>query len=385
MQQKTIMRILFISDNLSKGGGGISSFWLKEKLKGKGIKVFSLFPKRKENFLSLFWRIRKLIIKKKIDLIHCQNKNYWLAVLLVKKIFRKPAFLTLRDYKGICSYGFCLYQSKKKCNLFSFYKKDFLYYYQNYIRNKNFFSFVRQFFLSYAGWLKTLFLGFLFKQADKLICVSRYVKRVYSLNRYPENKMEVIYNLPPKMVKKRKLDKKIFSKLKKRQKIVIYGGKLSLGKGADLLIRCAKEIIKKDKTIFFIFCGKRFYPIKKINNPQIIFLKFLRNQDFLHLIKNSDLVCIPSRWPEPLSRITFEAFYFAKPVLSTNVGGQKEVINNQHGWLVEAKEEALLPKLKKALLNKKLLIKKGLNAKKFILKLEEENLKKIILLYKKYI
>ena len=170
------MKILFICDfspTSYEGGAEISSFWQAEKLKKKGIKVFFLYRKKSNNFISFCGEIIKTVKSKKIDLIHCQGKYSWPAVFLSKIIFKKPAILTLRDYKGICPHGFCLYHKNKSCNLVSFFKEDFLFYYQNYIKNKNPLSFLIQLMFSYFGRLKTLVLSFFIKRADKLVCVSQ--------------------------------------------------------------------------------------------------------------------------------------------------------------------------------------------------------------------
>ncbi len=53
----------------------------------------------------------------------------------------------------------------------------------------------------------------------------------------------------------------------------------------------------------------------------------------------SDFVISPSLWPEPLSRIIFEAFSMGRPVVATNVGGSSElVLDGKTGLLVQPRD-----------------------------------------------
>lgn len=411
------MRILFICDYFppfSKGGGEISSYWQAKKLTQQGVEVVVLAPKyqnrlkiKKENFkrywynlpfrlentspilflnpfffFYLLWQIIKACQKEKVNLIHCQGKYSAPSSIFAKVFLKIPVILALRDYKGICNHAFCLYKNKKSCNLFSFFKKDFDFYYQNYIRQKNIFSFLIQLVFSYFGRINASILSFFMKKADKLVCVSNFIKKVYKVNGFPKEKLITIYNLlPQKEIKEIELSRKLKDKMSQYKYIILYVGKLSLGKGAGLLINTAQEIIKKRKNVLFIFCGKIHYPIQKVKSKQLLFLGRVDQQLLFKIMKLVDFVCIPSIWPEPLSRVTLEAFSLAKPVLSSITGGQKEIVSKQNGWLFKPATKALTEKLNEVLDNKAEWHVKGEKGRELVIELEKKQLYKLISLY----
>lgn len=420
-EEKAHMKILFVCDLFPpfvKGGGEISVYWQARELVKKGIKVIVLAPKYKKKFIKfkslsslkvrwfylpfrvnsmspiiflnplyVFYQLIQLIKvakKEKIDLIHCQGKYSMPAAVLTKYLLKIPLILTLRDYKGICNHGFCLYKKKKGCSLFSFFKEDFLFYFKNYVKKKNCFSFLFQFIVSYIGRINTIFLSLFMRKADKFVCVSNYVAGVYAKNGYDRKKMITIYNLAPKMrLKEVKMPKMLRQKIKKFKHSILYAGKLSLGKGADLLIDAAQEVIKKRNDILFIFCGKIHYPIRKIQSEQLLFLNKVEYFLLLKIMSLIDIVCVPSIWPEPLSRVAIEAFSLEKPVLSSSVGGPKELVSSKNGWLFEPTKEGLKRGIKNALKDEKNWMSLGERGRQTLLNLEKEQIDKLISLYKK--
>ena len=62
-----------------------------------------------------------------------------------------------------------------------------------------------------------------------------------------------------------------------------------------------------------------------------------------------------SSYKEGLSTACTEALILGVPVISTNVSGSEELINNGCGIVCENNEEALYEAIKKVLINKKLL------------------------------
>jgi len=221
------------------------------------------------------------------------------------------------------------------------------------------------------------------KKADKFVCVSDYLSQVYKLNGYDKKKMVTIYNFTPQIKpEEAKISKKEKISMKKYKYTILYAGKLSLGKGADLLINTAQEIIKKKKDILFIFAGTTLYPIKKMDSKQLLFLGQINYSQLLELMDRIDIVCVPSRWPEPLSRVAIEAFSLAKPVLASNVGGLKELVSQKNGWLFKPTAEDLKEKMNMVFKEKDKWLNKGVKGKEMINNLEEDQIEKLILVYK---
>lgn len=414
------MKILFVSSYFPpfiKGGGEISIYWQVKNLTNKKIDIVVLAPRYKDKlkiadenfkrywydlpfllnnvspiiFLNPFFiiyltiKIIFVIKKEKINIIHCQDKFSAPSCLLAKIILKLPLLLSLRDYGGICNHGFCLYYSKKSCNLLSFFRRDFLFYYKNYFKNKNFFSFIGQLIVSSIGRINTFLLASLMKKADRFICVSDHVAAIYSTNGYSQKKMITIYNMHPQINLNRiVIPSRIKTIIDLNQNIILYAGKLSLGKGAQILIDIAIETIKKNKDILFIFAGDSYYPVQKKNSKQILYLGKIDHKLLIKIMSQVNSVCIPSIWPEPMSRSVFEAFTLGKPVISSTAGGMKELINNKNGWIFNPTKDSLRKTLNEALKARSKWKNMGIYANNYIQRVEKIHLEKLITEYQNY-
>jgi glycosyltransferase involved in cell wall biosynthesis len=65
--------------------------------------------------------------------------------------------------------------------------------------------------------------------------------------------------------------------------------------------------------------------------------------DLFALYAAADVVVVPSVWPEPLSRVFFEAMALGRPVVATAVGGSPEQVEDGvTGLLVPKRDPAAL-------------------------------------------
>ena len=106
--------------------------------------------------------------------------------------------------------------------------------------------------------------------------------------------------------------------------------------------------------------------IKTISaNKNINFLGKMSDMKSIYL--KSDIVILPS-WREGLSKSLIEAASMSLPIITTNVPGCKEIIeNNKSGILVPLKNKLLLKEaIKKLIKNPKIGIKYGLRARKLV-------------------
>ncbi len=74
--------------------------------------------------------------------------------------------------------------------------------------------------------------------------------------------------------------------------------------------------------------------INKINNSKIKFVGNLKN--LKHLIQESDF-CILLSYREGLSNFLIESASTGRPLLSTNVPGSKEIVNQSNGFTCQKK------------------------------------------------
>ena len=333
--------IIFFGPNLSKKK--INSY--------KNIKIIRFpFIKKLKPYQALtpfwfnnpiFWFYSVIFItltckKEKIDIIHVHGK-YLLPGAIISRLFTKtPIIITVRDYKFLCPLALCLIEQNKICNWNYFIKKEIKFYLDKY-ESKS--SFIKRFFLIpriilAKLWQKVLFL--FLKSADKIICVSDAVRDIYKDSGLSEKKLTAIYNLPPKA------DKIVNPK---NSKTILYVGKLSYGKGTDLLIDAYKIVKKKIPQVKLILAGPKSSSIGIIPK-EVTYLGKLKHNEALGLYKKASVYVSPSRWPEPLSRSTLEALSFGLPLVVTNKGGNKEVVENEiNGYLTNLNAGDLAKKI----------------------------------------
>lgn len=70
-------------------------------------------------------------------------------------------------------------------------------------------------------------------------------------------------------------------------------------------------------------------------SPQLQWYGFQENP--YGLLKNSKVLCIPSKW-EGFGLVAIEAMSLGKPVVASNVGGLKNIINDECGFVGDTQE-----------------------------------------------
>lgn len=295
--------------------------------KTKAYKI--LAPIWFNNPLFWFWSslaIIKTIIKQKIEIIHVHGKYILPGAILARLITRKPVVVTVRDYKFLCPLGLCLTNQGRSCDWDYFLKEEIDFYLSRYESGKNFFF---KLFLYPRLILGKLFqgilLGFL-KSSDAIIGVSKSLVEIYQKNGIAKEKLLAIYNIPPPAQKK--------SIKVKKEKIILYVGKLSFGKGTDLLIKAFRKIKEKIPKTRLILIGIKS-PSLKYFPSSIEYYGQIPHEKLASYYQRASLFVIPSRWPEPLSRSSLEALSFGLPLIVSNRGGNREVVvDGINGYIV---------------------------------------------------
>ncbi|MDA9733440.1 glycosyltransferase [Candidatus Pelagibacter sp.] len=181
--------------------------------------------------------------------------------------------------------------------------------------------------------------------ADKIICVSKYVKKDLITNWKLNNKnIFTIYNpaINKKEIKSLSKKKNLFLKKFKSNnlKIILSVGRLTKQKNYELLINAFYEIKKVTHNTILVILGTgelkeslNELVQKKGLKKNVIFMGFQKNP--YNFIKHSDLIVLSSDW-EGLPTILIEALYLKKKIVSTNCnGGCSEVLaNGKYGYLV---------------------------------------------------
>ena len=114
----------------------------------------------------------------------------------------------------------------------------------------------------------------------------------------------------------------------KKEKIIIFTGKLNSSKGYDIFGKAVLNILDKfkDWKAFAIGNERRESFIFKHDNLKII--DWLPHKEILNFYKKSSISVACSRWQEPFGRTAMESAAYGCATITTNRGGLGETFNN---------------------------------------------------------
>ena len=187
---------------------------------------------------------------------------------------------------------------------------------------------------------KDLIDKFILRSIKGFVSVSKICSKNIKLRKNLKNiKILTIYNGHFLKKNKKKFPYKKKFNLPPNSKILLMLAEYDLRKGHKFIIDVMEKINQKNKNIFlFIFGHGDINEVNKLvqksNSSKNIFLNKFNENNF-GLISNCDLLVIPSQKYESFGYTAIEAMSLKKPVVSTNCGGLREVIeNNITGYVV---------------------------------------------------
>jgi len=184
------------------------------------------------------------------------------------------------------------------------------------------------------------------KYADKIITVSNALKEALKQNGIENT--QTIHN----GINITHWDKPIDINTIKQQfsitnkKVVLFAGRLNGAKGKDQILKTWKEVNKEVKDAVLLIVGTNHPDLKKTapqqpfnktqnNNKNIIFHPPVLREDLYKYYKISNVVIVPSASFDSFPTINLEAFACHKPVIATQYGGSREIVeNNKSGYIV---------------------------------------------------
>lgn len=133
------------------------------------------------------------------------------------------------------------------------------------------------------------------------------------------------------------------------KQIILFVGRLSKVKGPHILLQAIPEIAAVHPQAMFVFIGSKWFSDDRVNNyvqhlytlgamyqDSVTFVKFVRPSDISYYYAMSDLFVCSSQWQEPLARVHYEAMAAGLPVITTNRGGNAEVISEgENGFIID--------------------------------------------------
>jgi len=202
-------------------------------------------------------------------------------------------------------------------------------------------------------------------EADRVIAVSQFIAGIAKKIGVNDNKIKVIYNSIDFMNSSDiNMDavESIKAKYGGRAKIIIAACRLTPWKGVDGIIKILPQLKEKVGNINLLVLGQgqELNNLKQLVdkfaiNSNVHFLGKVDHSEILNYFKAADLFILNTNY-EALSHTILEAMKAGAPIITTNIGGNSEVIENgEDGLLVNYnKQEELLEAAIKILTNQQL-------------------------------
>ena len=297
-------------------------------------------------------RIVNFIKNNDIDIIHFIPTAYYYSILVIAAILvKKPFIIDVRGYSLICPVSF----TSKFCKDNNYIKHNYNCLRTSYIVSNKFLKTISPLIALYEYMVFyshiTLFkLVLRLPVKYKIIPNSKFVRNMLTKNGYPEDKMQIIFNIINIKAAVKKRPSKKYR--------IIYAGQLERSKGVWDVIFAFNLLNNKKLSLVIAGSGKEMDSIvkyikeKKISNIQI--LGKLPNEAIQDLYRESKIVVSPSDFPEPFGRFILESMAAETPLITTNVGGTPEGVKNREtGILLEPNDPVKLAEEIKDLLNNK--------------------------------
>lgn len=370
------------------------------------IPLFKHYPKPflvfDFNFVDyiLYWQIRDILKKINPEILHVQELELSYPAIRAARSLGIKTLITLRDHRFICNLP--LFDGSGE-PIRNYTKKQ-------YLAKLNDISWQRYKVKPLGNLLypflrnKSVRFRYALKNADMIVAVSSYIRNLAADNGVSRDKINVIYNLAPEVKDKSRI--RLNNKKSNNGFTIFAPGRLEEYKGFHVLIKAFAEVINQSKkydnhgknlqnnlhAMKLIIAGTGNYEKelkaladKLCLNDRIRFTGKIPLTKIYENYANCDIVCSPSLWAEPISRVLWESFAFNKPVIATSTGGTPEIVKNMKtGILIKPNDVRELKDAILSLINDKDLRKRIVkNSSRFIKSHNNRQLNLYIKLYKK--
>ncbi|MFM8244523.1 MAG: glycosyltransferase [Candidatus Fonsibacter sp.] len=160
----------------------------------------------------------------------------------------------------------------------------------------------------------------LIKSIDKIVFVSEWCRNRFFNNTNIEkfiNKSEIIYPAIPNI------------KPGKKEKKIIFVGKLNKAKGYDIFINAITKFLKKNSDWKVIVAGNEPRKTYNFEHKNLIKFNWISHKQILNLYKKTLISITPSSWEEPFGRTSMEASNLGNIVIHSGTGGLNETSNSK--------------------------------------------------------
>lgn len=299
-------------------------------------------------YLYFAWQVRRAARASRAEIIHAQGKAALVAAWLAGWTLGRPVLATIRDLGLLCPFGHCAVfepWDRFDCSIAQYLGKCVPYHLRHYRPALGVIGRARLRASALGAWLDHRLRQWVLQRVRGVIGVSRGILAVYPVRLAGTERSRVVYNLPPSVA----VPSAPAAKATRERlgicpgPLVLYAGKLSLGKGTPILLESLDRIRAAVPDVRFALAGKGDMSVPAAADLYV--LGVLPQPDLFELYRAADVVVVPSVWPEPLSRVLLEAMRMGRPVVATRVGGTPEAVEDGvTGLLVPRQDPEALAK-----------------------------------------
>ena len=186
------------------------------------------------------------------------------------------------------------------------------------------------------------------KKVEFINTVSKFIADGV-IKRFPiaESKMRVVYSgvdskkYHPVWTPEAQAIKKIYKEKLglTGYKVILFVGRLSVKKGVHILLKAVKKVMSANPKVALVIVGSKWYGENKTDDytkslkllakelaGPIVFTGFIPPSEIPSYYAVGDIFVCASQWDEPLARVHYEAMAAGLPIITTNRGGNGEVI-----------------------------------------------------------
>ena len=150
------------------------------------------------------------------------------------------------------------------------------------------------------------------------------------------------------------------NKFPKKDKLIIFSGKLNTAKGFDKFAIAVSKILDNFKDWKAVAIGDEPREKYSFKHKRLNFTGWISQDDVLKLYNKSSITVAPSLWEEPFGRSSLEAGSRGNAVIISKRGGLPETINNPI-FLKDVTSNNIYQEISKLILNPKLLKKRQID------------------------
>jgi len=295
-------------------------------------------------------KVRRMLGERRFDLVHAQSVTTVPPAVLLGKRLGVPAVATIRDYRMLCPMAICLMREdylEPDCGLLRF-QQCIGEYRDIYGIGQRPWDRAKLIFRRNFEWVDWKLRKSYLERLDGVAFVGNTIMEIYRQAARLPAVRAVVPNVPPAPAARTSKEgtAAVLEKLGiANAKIVLYAGRVSVGKGACLLRSAAEVVLAENEAAVFVLAGRveTGDAVPPRYADRYLTPGMLSRRDMDALLAACRMVVMPSVWQEPFSRVILEAMAAAKPVVATRSGGNPEVVKHgENGLLVERNDPEAL-------------------------------------------